>query len=809
MSPVRSIISHYIALILWISCVASAASADAGPPNEGDAGGEESAPLDAEGALDAGVLADEPDPVDAAAQAPAPQASSEENPEYSAEIKLAEPNASGAPPSAPAAPAAPDYGATAYTQRPPGPGEFAPGGTASKLNVPLEELPATVSSVDHETLRERGVVDLQQALGLIPGVMPLWTYGGFQHVSVRGFQALPLVDGRRDSRPILVGSAPTAGLYDLERIEVLRGPAAVLYGYGAVGGVINMIRKRASLRPSHELELGLGTPGQYRIHAGSQGQILPKLSYRADLAHVRYRNFRGYQSERNQVTTSLRYTPSWRQQLQLRVAYSFDRYNTDVGIPTIEDPKHPGRWMLPPGARLENRYSSENDHLQYQRFEVALDYRYDLTKEIYFEARGAITQDRYHYLAAESLTYVPPMGDVKAQVEREYLSFAHRFRPAFAQTELHADVHTGPLLHKLLVGYQLDHMVGSTNRNSLGGATPGAVDFVWPIDRADKVADQRSAIDKRRHIVHSLYAFDHIKLSPSLILTGGGRLDFVRSGTRRVFLDVETQDEIADPKTGMRRRTNRKQDFAATGQAGLVFTPWKPVTMYGSYASGFLPKFVSASAAAITRYEPERTQQFEGGLRLRGERRSHVAELDAAGFLIRKRNLVVPRGVDDFTQAGLAQSRGVDLNVRYRAPRFVQLEGGYSFADAEYKKFVGPSAVTGENVNLAGNTLRLAPRHSGGAWLRLPLAERLQLGVGTRVMGRQWADDENRLRMPRYALLDASIGYGTEHARFILSGNNLLDHLGYFSSVINSGSPQPQVTPGPGREILGTLILSI
>jgi iron complex outermembrane receptor protein len=159
--------------------------------------------------------------------------------------------------------------------------------------------------------------------------------------------------------------------------------------------------------------------------------------------------------------------------------------------------------------------------------------------------------------------------------------------------------------------------------------------------------------------------------------------------------------------------------------------------------------------------------------------------------------------------AGLAQSRGLDLIVHYAAPVFFQIDGGYSFVDAVYKKFVGPDAVTGENQTFNGNRLQMVPRHSGNFWARGQLTKLIGMGLGSRIMGRQYADDQNRFRMPNYALFDASVSYGTEHATFSISANNILDRTDYISSVINSGSPQIQVTPGAGREILGTLRLAL
>jgi iron complex outermembrane receptor protein len=543
---------------------------------------------------------------------------------------------------------------------------------------------------------------------------------------------------------------------------------------------------------------------------GSQGPIASKLSYRADLGHVTYENTRGYRSQRSQGTTTLRYAPSRQHTLQLRVSYAFDRYNTDVGIPTIADPLRPGKWRLAPGARLDNRYNSDNDHLRYQKLEGAADYRIDLTRSVYLEARAAITRDRYAYLAAETLSYVAPADGRAAQVARKYLAFAHAFRPLVAQLELHADVSTGPIHHRLLAGYQLDHVSGATDRNGLGGATPEAVDLAWPVDASEPVALKRNFIDHRRHVMHGIYAFDHIKLFDPLIVTGGVRLDFLRSRTRREVLDVNTQTETVDPATGKGRPANRTDDFAATGQVGVVYTPWSPLITYVSYASGYRPLFVGASATEVKHYDPERSQQFEGGLRVRADGRGHVLELDAAGYLIVRKNLLVPRDAETQVQAGEAQSRGLDLALSYRAPRWLVLDGGYAFNDATYTDFKGPSVLSsGKVADLSGNTLRLAPRHSGTAWLRLLLHENLRAGIGMRVMGKQFADDEERLSLPRYALLDANVRYGTGRVSVNLSGNNLTGRRDYFTSVINAGTPSPQVTPGAGRELLGTIRLEI
>ncbi|HEX5656652.1 MAG TPA: TonB-dependent receptor [Polyangiales bacterium] len=696
-----------------------------------------------------------------------------------------------------------DFSASARIQRPAGPGELELYGTGSKVNAPLREVPHTVNVIDQQQLRERGVLDQQQALELLPGVVPMFTYGGFQQIQMRGFEALNLYDGRRDMRSIIAESAPVVGLFDVDRIEVLRGPSAVLYGFGAVGGVVNQVRRRASRTPLYELEGGLGTPYAWTAHAAAQGPVSSKLAYRVDVGHVTRRDFRGAQTDRNQVTSTFQWKPTARDTFNLRFSVAVDKYTTDVGIPTVLDANNPNRLVLPYGTRYGNRYSSQQDHFDYSRLEAALDYRHDFSQSVYAELRGWIVRDHYSYIAAESLRYVPASGMQRAQVAREYLYFARGWRPLQVSAELHADLRTGPIQHQLVGGYQLESFTGVSDRSNLDGAELQNVDFAYPVDQSPPVSYNLTAKDHYRIATHSLYAYDHIKLLDSLIVTGGIRLDFLKSRTRREFLDRDGA-QTPDPTTMAYRRPNLKDDFNTTGSVGLVYTPLELLTTYVSYANSYKPQFVSPSAREVTDYAAERSQQLEGGLRVRVDQNQQQLELDAAGYLIRKRNLLVPKGPDDFQTAGLAQSRGLDLSLRYAVP-YVQLMGAYSLIDSAYRKFIGDDPLTGDQVSFKGKTLILAPRHSGNAWARVSFGKLVSAGVGTRVRGRTWADSANRLELPSYALLDASITVGSERASFTLRANNLLDRVDYFSSVINMS----QVTPGPGREILGTLRLAL
>lgn len=742
-----------------------------------------------------------------AAPIPSPQATPSATPDAAAPESDAEPAPPAALASAPASDPAADYSASASATRPQA-AEYLPYGTGSRVNAPLEQLPSSISLVDQRSLQERGVVNLEQGLEFVPGIAAVWTYGGFLQMTLRGFQAISLVDGMRDTRPMVAGSAPQGAMFDVERLEVLRGPSSVLYGYGAVGGVVNLIRKRPSRTPRLELDLGLGLPDQKLISASARGPAGELLSYHVDVGHVQRTDHRGAATERNQVSAALEIRPARQHTVGLRVSYGFDHYTTDVGIPTVEDPDEPGTWRLPPGAHVENNYGTRNDHLDYERLELSADYRFDLARETYLQARVNLVDDFYDYQAAETLTYEPAMGVTPAQVSREYLHFARSWNPFVGQLELHTELETGPLRHALVFGYEFNAFLGVSDRGDDGSAVPGSVSFAHPADDAPPTgALQRTSQDHYRHITHSLYALDHMHVFEDLSATGGVRFDALQSRVLREFLDRETGEETDDPETGERRSPVRDSLVGLTGQVGLVYTPWAPLTVYAGYSSGWKPVFVYPSDVEATNWDPERSHQLEAGVRVRVENAGHALTLDGAAYQIEKRNMLISRGDDDYEQAGEVQSRGVDLALGYRAARWFEVDVSYAYTHAEFEQYISPDPVTGDNQSLAGRAPGFTPTHSGSAWLRLSFTESLGIGIGGRFAAEQYADDENRVPLPDYALLDLSAWIRGEHASFSISARNLLDHRDYFASSINSWALNPQVTPGPGREILASLRL--
>jgi iron complex outermembrane receptor protein len=400
------------------------------------------------------------------------------------------------------------------------------------------------------------------------------------------------------------------------------------------------------------------------------------------------------------------------------------------------------------------------------------------------------------------------MDGMPSHVDRNYLAFGRGWTPVTGRLELHSEANTGPLKHRFLAGYELNWFGGKSDRGNQGGLTPPAIDFAHPIDNSEPIPFVRTSQDHYRHVTHSVYAFDHVHVLDNLIATGGLRADFLRSRVQREFLDRETQAVTANPMTGVRPPVVKDHAEALTGQIGAVFTPIEPITTYVSYATSFMPALVYPSNQGPNDFAPERGEQVEGGVRLRISPQQHVLQVDAALYYILKRNVVIPRGQDEYSQAGKVQSHGFDISLRYSAPRFIELDASYSYTRASYRTFVDVDPVTGENQSLKGKQVGFSPRHSANAWLRVLFTKQVGIGLGVRAMADQYADAENRVAMPDFALLDASAFVRARYATFILSANNVLDTHRYYTSVINTFNVNPQVTPGLGREVLGTVRLT-
>jgi iron complex outermembrane recepter protein len=656
--------------------------------------------------------------------------------------------------------------------------QIVPGPPSSRFDVLQRDVPATVTAVTAAELAERGTVDFSGAIQHVPGASAHLTYGGFDFVTLRGFSdVVMLLDGVRDERHTVVTSAPMGSLVGVERVELLKGPASVLYGLGALGGIVNVSYRQPSAQPGAELTTAIGSYDDRRASMGLTGPLgtvarAPVL-YRLDLGTATAGDFRGADVSRTASTLALAWAPSPWQRVAIRGSWFRNRYATDAGLPTING-------VVPEGVDPTSRFNTPYDDMRFEAFDLRLEYRARLTDRVVIANRFGVIDTETRYFSAELLS--PSEADPNV-IDREYLFFHHQVRPISNQLEVST---TAQALgeHRLSAGHDLGTFRWSTpsavvpamSIGLFGGAeTQGEPDI------------RPTSVRTREQWTHGLFAQDLYAPHPSMRLLAGGRLDYWARTTRR---------DTLDPPSGTvtERGTSEQRDtFAPSGRLGLVLWPDAQVSPYASYSTSFKP--VAVMPADGRQLEPETGGQLEAGARLEalGGRLRGTAAL----YQIDKRNLVIGRPMMIYEQAGAARSRGGELEVTADVGA-LSVRAGYALTRAEYVRF-----ATGAGEDLAGRRLPFAPSHSATLWGRYRVGA-LQLGAGGRYQGESFADPENRVAMTDYVVVDAATAYQLGPLRLTLNidnllGTNPLDGRGwYYVSAING----TQLTPGAPRTAL-------
>ena len=212
-------------------------------------------------------------------------------------------------------------------------------GTAAtgKTNLPVRELPMTVQSVPSHIIREQGANDLVAALQNVPGVYAFTNYGVYEGYTFRGFLDLfpslanQLVDGVRHE-----GNRINTQLTNVERVEVLKGPSSALYGGGAIGATVNLIRKKPSAQPAYDFSVAAGSWNLVRATVGATGRLASDtVLYRMDVGVENADGYRHNQPRRVQVSPSVAWRIGTNDQVNVYYTFNRDRFAGDAGIPLL------------------------------------------------------------------------------------------------------------------------------------------------------------------------------------------------------------------------------------------------------------------------------------------------------------------------------------------------------------------------------------------------------------------------------------------------------------------------------------------
>ncbi len=638
-----------------------------------------------------------------------------------------------------------------------------PASAALRLSTPIRLLPASVGVVPAAVFEGQGAWVLGDALEGTAGVNVATGFGVHDFFVIRGSDSLSaglvLTDGVPEP------AATFYPLYNLDRIEVWRGPAAFQNGGGALAGAVHLVRKSPVSRSFMEASLGYGSFGSVQAavdanRAAADGRLAVRLN-------GLYQGSDGYRDAKQSRLLAVNPTLLWHPQpstdLRLDLEYVRSEFSPDSGLPLLGT-------TLPDVPRTRSYQSpfdaSKQDVL---RLRARLERRF---------GERLILRDTLYYTALDwhadgtLLTGVFPTGTGSLEVQRTMTLLDDLQTLLGNRLELVWPFATGPVGHEVLAGLELRRW---GDRYSQDVAWLPGIDLVTPVETASLphvlLPGLKTAADTRS-LVLAPYLIDRIAFSRRLDAFLGARLD---------VLDYEDRDNGV-----------AHDDTRLSPLLGLRFSPQQQLSLYASASTAFAPP----STTVIEDRAPEKSRQVELG--------SKLSLLDGRGLLalavydLERENMPIPDDLGVTRRLGTQRSRGFELELQAEAASGLSARAAYAYNDARLTRFaetvlVGFDPPSFEVVDRSGNRPRFAPEHLLTLWAQKRLPVGLSLGAGLRYVGRQMIAEDNVAAIEPYWLVSGQIGYQRGRVRVGLALENLTgteyEARGFGSSAVIPGAP--------------------
>lgn len=652
--------------------------------------------------------------------------------------------------------------------------------TGTRTDTPLRDVPANVQVVPRQVLEDQGATRIDEALRNVGGVTFNTSFGNRgQDFQIRGFSATQFRNGlREDTGACCSFNNRTAQeTADLERIEVLKGPASVLFGAGEPGGVINFVTKKPLTTPFYDLEFTAGSFNFYRPTLDFSGPLTPdgSLAYRLNVAYESAESFRDFvESRRYFVAPSLAWRISPNTTLTLEASYLQDRRTFDRGLIVLNGSDRPADLPFS-RALFDPRNSTTN--IEETRAYLFLDHKFadNLSLRSAFRYTTSFESDR------EGTSNVVGLLDDNRTVELESY-FGDQFFETFTfQNDLTWKFNTGSIAHTLLFGIELANnkaRYSSQVPPEQQALTGGLLDIFEPNYDAITYTGgyqftfEGDRIDQR---TLGIYLQDQIALTDNLKLLIGGRFDSIQSEQRFGDFSEDNSDSAFSPRLG------------------IVYQPSRAISLYASYSRSFVP--VAGRSVTNTPFKPERGTQYEVGVKADIIENRLSATLSA--YNITKSNVATtdPNNPDFSIQVGEQRGRGIDLDIAGEILPGWNVLASYAYIDAK---------ITQDNTFEVGNRLNNIPRHTASLWTTYTIQSGdlrgLGFGAGLFFNDRRIGDLDNSFSIPGYTRFDAAIYYTRDNFRAALNFKNLFNTQ-YFAAAQNRFS----VIPGAPFAVQGSV----
>ncbi|MBE9193658.1 TonB-dependent siderophore receptor [Gloeocapsopsis crepidinum LEGE 06123] len=643
--------------------------------------------------------------------------------------------------------------------------------TGTRTNTPTRDIPFSIQIVPQQVLREQQVQRLSEALRNVAGVQSEQSpRSAFDAPRIRGFGGFDsfniVTNGLQDGN-----AGAQVGVGNIERVEVLKGPAAALFSQGGPGGTVNIVTKQPLSTPFYNAEASVGSFDTYSGLIDLSGPLdqANNVLYRFNAYGYRTDTFVDlFEIERYGFAPTISLRLDDDTDLTLEAEYNYFEQPNDRGLPAR------GTVLPNPNGELPiSRFLGEPsiDYVSPRttRLGYSLEHRLNENWQIRNNFRVSLLRQPQNSVFPDTL-----LEDNRTLTRGLIVAEQQDTNTYVLNADITGNFNTGAISHQLLVGFDL-YTLNSASRYVQRSLSP--IDIFNPVYSPSTVGDVIAEFSPSSTNTdqYGIYIQDQITLLDNLKLLLGGRFDWVEQRTKE-------EGEL----------TGSQSDDAFSPRVGIVYQPIQPISLYASYSRSF--QQVTDSGLDNRLFEPERGTQYEVGTKV--ELSDRIAAT-IAYFNITRANVLTedPTNPNFSIQTGEQQSQGIELDVTGEILPGWNIIAGYAYTNAE---------ITEDNTYDVGNQINNVPNHAFNIWTTYEIQsgslQGLGFGLGLFYVGEREGDLDNSFSLPSYFRTDAALFYNRGQFRVALNVRNLFD-IRYFETA----EGDLRVFPGEPLTLLGSV----
>jgi catecholate siderophore receptor len=665
--------------------------------------------------------------------------------------------------------------------------------SASRTETAIKDTPQSITVITQDLIKDQSIQSIAEAVRYVPGVTISQGEGNRDAINFRGAGVTTgdfYIDGVRDDIQTY------RDLYNTERIEVLRGPNAMIFGRGGSGGVINRVSKEAGWDPIRELSVTYGAFDQKRSSIDIGNAINDIAAFRLNAVYEDANSYRnGVTLERYGFNPTLTIKPSEATKVILSAEYFMDKRIGDRGMPS----------RINGSENIGNRPYDIGDHSTFfgsarlspnetetKAFNATIDHTFDNGVNIRNISRYA-DYDKFYdnvYARTSVSNELMSLGAYRDDTKRENL---------FNQTDISYKIKFAGVEHKLLIGMELARQETDNRRfspNANNDSLTGTVSVNSPYYFGERTWFNKRINRSSDANITAFYLQDQIVLNPNWELVLGVRHD-------RFDIDYKDLATTSDPNRYQKIETT---DNKLSPRAGLIFKPQQNISIYASYSQSFVPRAgdqLSGLTTLNANLSPEKFINQELGIKV-----DLMPELSltAAIYKLERENLAVtdPNNPTQSVVIDGQQTKGLELGVAGKVTSNWSVFGGYALQDAEITKDYTTSTSSSAPTILSGTRVGQTPRQTFSLWNKYQIDEIWSAAIGIVGRSEMYAltpTVHDSTILPGYTRIDGAIfGQLSKNVRLQVNLENLTNKE-YALSAHNNNNILPG-SPLAGRATL-------